>query len=116
MSVATVFFIVFAVAWLAVVGATVAHFMRPRQMRREISLLARAGLLIWFTGVLVATFANTRHWPANQVGPLNDLRVTCKLVGFAALLVAGLVRLGRRRRAARTGSGTWAAKLPAGPP
>jgi hypothetical protein len=34
-------------------------------MPRDISLVARAGLLIWFTGVIAAMF-EVRHWPARE--------------------------------------------------
>jgi hypothetical protein len=37
-------------------------------MRRKISLLARAGLLVWFTGVIAPSLADARHWPAREIG------------------------------------------------
>jgi hypothetical protein len=70
-------------AWLAVAGSTATHLMRPRGMRRDISLLARAGLLIWFPGVIAATFAEVRHWPAREIGQMHAVGSTCKLTGFA---------------------------------
>jgi len=108
MSATMMFLIVFAMAWLAVAVTTITHLMHPRGMRRDISLLARAGLLIWFTGVIAATFAEVRHWPAREVGQMNAVLAVCKLTGFAAL-IAGLAlqarscRTARVRRRTRTG-------------
>jgi hypothetical protein len=91
-SAAMMFLLVFAAAWLMVTGTAIAHFIRPRGIRRDISLLARAGLVIWFTGVMAAMFAEVRHWPAGQISQMQGLGVRCKLAGFAVLLVAGLAR------------------------
>src|SRR5712691_10536242 len=93
MTVPMFFLAVFAAAWLVVTGATLAHFMRPRGTRRDISLLARAGLLIWFSGVIAAAFAEVRHWPAAQVIQMQALGVRCKFAGFGILLIAALVGL-----------------------
>jgi hypothetical protein len=98
--------LVFAVSWLMVTGTTIAHFLRQHGTRRDISLLARAGLLIWFTGVIAAMFAEVRHWPAGQISQMQALGVSCKLSGFTVLLVAGLARLIRSRLRARAGHGT----------
>ena len=57
MSAAMMFLIVLAAAWLAIAGTTITRLRRRRGMRRDISLVARAGLLIWFTGVIAAMFA-----------------------------------------------------------
>lgn len=114
MSAAMMFLIVFCVAWLGVAGTTIAYPMRPRRMRRDISLLARAGLLIWFTGVIAAIFADVRHWPAREIGRMHAVGTTCKLTGFA-LLIAGLALQAfkaRLRRSARAGSRTRTGVMP----
>jgi hypothetical protein len=105
MSAAMVFLIAFSAAWLAVAGSTATHLMRPRRTRGDISLLARAGLLIWLPGVIAATFAEVRHWPAREIGQMHAVGSTCKLTGFA-LLIAGLALQARSRRTARPGSRT----------
>jgi hypothetical protein len=114
MSAAMMFLIVFSAAWLAVAGATATHLTRPRGMRRGISLLARAGLLIWFTGVIAATFAEVRHWPAGEIGQMHAVGTTCKLTGFA-VLIAGLALQARSRRTARAGSRTRTGVTPPPP-
>src|SRR5215469_17870705 len=96
------FLVVFAAAWLAVVGSTVAHFMRPSGMRRDIALLARAGLLIWFTGIIAAEFAEVRHWPAGQIAQMQSVGIKCKVTGFVVLVVGLAVHRGSRRRAVST--------------
>jgi hypothetical protein len=103
MSAAMMFLIAFSAAWLAVVGTTITHLMRPRGMRPGIWLLARAGLLIWFTGVLAASFAEVRHWPAREIGQMHAVETTCKLTGFA-VLIAGLALQARSSRTARAAS------------
>ncbi len=108
MSAAMPFLLVFAVAWLVVAGATIARFVRSRGIRWDITLLARAGLLIWFTGEIAAMFAEVRHWPAGQISQMQALGVRCKLAGFTVLLVAGLASLMRSWLRARAGRGTGA--------
>jgi hypothetical protein len=107
MSAATMFLLLFAAAWLAVVGTTVVHLRRGRGMPGDISLLARAGLLAWFTGVIAASLADARHWPAREIGQVHAVEYACKLTGFA-LLAAGLAlraaRSARSRRSPRAGS------------
>ncbi len=71
MPAAMMFLSVFAAAWLAVAGTAIIHLRRWRGMRRNISLVARAGLLIWFTGVIAASFAGVRHWPTREIGQLR---------------------------------------------
>jgi hypothetical protein len=103
MSAAATFLVLFAAAWLVVAGNTIISLRRGRGMRRDISLVARAGLLIWFTGVIAASFAGARHWPAREVGPVNAVEYACKITGFA-LVAAGLAlraRAIRSRRAPR---------------
>jgi hypothetical protein len=73
MSAALVFLVLFAGGWLAVAGSTVVRFVRARWMRPG-GLLARAGLLVWFTGIIAAMFAEVRHWPASQVAPRSPRR------------------------------------------
>lgn len=97
------FLVVFAAAWLAVVGSTVAHFMRPRDARKEIALLARAGLLIWFTGIIAAMFAEVRHWPASQISHMDAVGLKCKVTGFIVLIV-GLAVQRRQRRQQHAGT------------
>lgn len=99
-----IFLIAFAVAWLAVTVTTVTRLLRPRRSRWDVSLLARAGLLIWFPGVIAATFAEVRHRPASQISQTNALEIRCKMAGSAVLLTAGLAGLLRSRRAARAES------------
>jgi hypothetical protein len=100
MSAAMLFLVVFAAAWLAVACSTVAHFTRPPQVRRDIALLARAGLLIWFTGIIAATFAEVRHWPASQITQMGALGLKCKVTGFIVLVVGLALRRRPRREAA----------------
>jgi hypothetical protein len=97
MSAAMLFLILFAVGWLAVAGSTVVRFGRARGMRPG-GLLARAGLLVWFTGIIAAMFAEVRHWPAGQVAQMQDLGFKAKMTGFAVLAV-GLAIHWRSRRA-----------------
>jgi hypothetical protein len=68
-----------------VAGTTVIHLRRGRGMRRKISLLARAGQLIWFTGVIAPSLADARHWPAREIGQVNGVEYACKMTGFALL-------------------------------
>jgi hypothetical protein len=102
MSAAVMFLLVFAAAWLAVAGTTVMRLRRRWGMRRDASLVARAGLLIWFTGVVVAaSLASARHWPAREISHVNAAEYACKISGFA-LLAAGLaLRSARLARGAR---------------
>ena len=102
MSAHVLFLVVFAAGWLAVAGSTVAHFMRPRERRQNIVLLARVGLLIWFTGVIPAMFAEMRHWPAGQITELHGVSLKCKVTGFI-LLVVGLALQQRSRGGAASG-------------
>src|SRR6185312_5333628 len=86
MSAALVFLVLFAGGWLAVAGSTVVRFVRARWMRPG-GLLARAGLLVWFTGIIAAMFAEVRHWPASQIAQMQHLDVRAKMTGFANLAV-----------------------------
>ena len=107
MSAAMMFLIVFAAAWLAVAGTTITRLRRRRGVPRDISLVARAGLLIWFTDVIAAMF-EVRHWPAGEIGQMNAVEIACKLAGFA-ILIAGLAfqaLQARSRRTAGAGSRT----------
>jgi hypothetical protein len=36
-------------------------------------LVARAGLLTWFTGVIAASLPGARHWPAREIGQVDAL-------------------------------------------
>lgn len=96
MSAALLFLILFAAGWLAVAGSTVVRFARARGMRPG-ALLARAGLLVWFTGVIAAMFAEVRHWPASQITRMQDLSFKAKMTGFI-VLAAGLAIYWRSRR------------------
>lgn len=108
------FLVAFAIGWLIVVGTTIAHFLRPREQRRDISLLARAGMLIWFTGVLAAMLAAWRHWPPSQISEIYVIGMKCKVTGFV-LLCAGLIRRERSRRIARSQDSQGPAQLPVSP-
>jgi peptidoglycan biosynthesis protein MviN/MurJ (putative lipid II flippase) len=113
MSAAMMFLLLFAAAWLAVAVTTVIRLRRG--MRRDISLVARAGLLILFTGVIVASLAGARHWPAREIGQVNAVEHVCKVAGFA-LLAAGLAlraRPARSRRTPRAGSRTMSGVMQA---
>lgn len=103
MSAAMLFLVVFTVAWLAVAGSTLVRFARPRGVRRDMALVARAGLLIWFTGIIAATFAEVRHWPASQIARMNDLGAQGKVTGFIVLLVGLAIHRRSRRAAASAG-------------
>jgi hypothetical protein len=107
-SAAVVFLFVFAAAWLAVAGSMVIQLRRGRGMRQGISLVVRAGLLIWFAGVIVASVAVARHWPAREIGQADAVEYACKITGFA-LVAAGLALracTARPRRTARAGGRT----------
>lgn len=97
------FLVVFAAGWLVVAGSTVVHFIRPRETRRGIALLARAGLLIWFTGVIAAMFAEVRHWPVSQIAQMQVVGFKCKVTGFIVLIVGLIGRFRRSGRARRAG-------------
>lgn len=97
------FLIVFCAAWLAVAGTTIANVVFHGGARRDIWLVARAGLLIWMTGVIVAMLAEVRHWPAHEIGQLHTVEIAGKVGGFA-LLLAGLALQARSRRSARAAS------------
>jgi hypothetical protein len=81
------------------------HHGHPSQARarnaRKISLLARAGLLVWFTGVIAPSLADARHWPAREIGQVNGVEYACKMTGFA-LLAADLALLAIASRSRRT--------------
>jgi hypothetical protein len=62
--------------------------------------VARAGLLIWFTGVIAAMF-EVRRWPAREIGQMNAVEIACKLTGLA-ILIAGLAFQALRPRPRRT--------------
>ncbi len=96
MSAALVFLVLFAVGWLAVAGSTVVRFARARWMRPG-ALLARAGLLVWFTGIIAGMFAEVRHWPASQIAQMQHLGVRAKMTGFVILAVSLAVRWRPRR-------------------
>jgi hypothetical protein len=110
---AAMMFLLFAVAWLAVAGTTVIHLRRGRGMRRDISLVARAGLLIWFTGVIVASLADARHWAAHEIGQVNAVEYACKMTGFALLAASLALRAFavRSRRTPRAGSRTMSGDM-----
>jgi hypothetical protein len=74
------FAVIFAVIWLAVAGTTIAHYLRPGDERPDISVLARAGLPIWASGVLVFFAASWRHWPPSRMSQMQFLE-TCKTTG-----------------------------------
>jgi hypothetical protein len=97
MSAAMLFLVLFAVGWLAVAGSTVVRFARARWMGPG-ALLARAGLLVWFTGIISAMFAEVRHWPASRIAQMHDLGIKAKMTGFVVLAV-GLAIHWRPRRA-----------------
>jgi len=90
----------FAVLWLAVAGTTIAHYLRPRGQRTAISLLARAGLLIWSTAELGSYAAIWRHWPPVRISELQAIAIKCKLTGFVLVWV-GLARQWWRGRSTR---------------
>ncbi len=95
------FAVVFAVIWLAVAGTTIAHYLRPGDQRPDISVIARAGLLIWASGVLAFFAASWRHWPPSRMSQMQFFLETCKTAGFALMLVGWaryrwLHRAGRR--------------------
>jgi hypothetical protein len=100
MSANLMFVVVFAAGWLAVAGSTVTRFMWRREKRRDIAVLAPAGLLIWFTGVIAAMFAEVRHWPAGQIAQLHGVGLKCKVTGFVLLVVGVALRLRSRGGAA----------------
>lgn len=68
----------------------------------------QCGLLIWFSGVIAAMFAEARHWPAGQISQIQAVEIRCKFAGFTVLLVAGLASFVRSRLVARArrGAGT----------
>jgi hypothetical protein len=113
MSATIMFLLLFAAAWLAVAGATIIQLRRGRGMRRDISLVARAGLLIWFTGVIAASLADARHWPAREIGQVNTVEYACKVTGFALLAAGLLLRAitSRSRRTLRAASRTMSGDM-----
>jgi hypothetical protein len=103
MSAAMMFLIVFCAVWLAVAGTTIIHVMRGSGARRDISLVARAGLLIWSTAVIAAMLAEVRHWPAHEIGRMHAVEIAGKLAGFA-LLLAGVAPVSARQTRRSSGS------------
>src|SRR5262245_49709827 len=97
MSAAMFFLVGFSAAWLVVAGLTIAALVRRGGPRWGLWLVARAGLLIWFGGVVASTFAEVRRWPVHELDRMHVVETAGKLVGFALLIVGLALQAWLRR-------------------